>query len=128
MMTWQTIIHTLATVQNTNQQKLHVDVGLPPENWNNLGDGIADNKPLRFYSVDNAGIAVGSPSKCYKYGILIVITATIDPRSRWRNVLIYIEDVGLADEAIRGKVYIRTGQHGTAWKCFDGTFAPTITA
>lgn len=81
-----------------------------------------------MYTTGNAGVAVGSPKDCYKYGVLISITVLNDLYGKWRNFLIYIEDLS-SDSSGCGNMFIRSGNRMcTKWKKFSGEKVDSVSS
>ncbi len=122
--TWDADAH-----KQINTKAIKFDVNSPgPSNWNTLIEGLNPDIPIKMYTTGNAGVAVGSPKDCYKYGVLISITVLNDLYGKWRNFLIYIEDLS-SDSSGCGNMFIRSGNRMcTKWKKFSGEKVDSVSS
>lgn len=89
-----------------------------PTDWTNINN---DNVPLSIWNVGTDGAWYkGAPDGAYKYGTLIFLGGSLN-KGDWRNVLIYIPDMG-AEKSI----YVRN-ERASTWLKLTGTTVNSVT-
>lgn len=89
-----------------------------PTDWTNINN---DNAPLSIWNVGTTGVWYkGAPKGAYRYGTLIFLGGN-NNKGDWRNVLIYIPDMG--SEKF---IYVRNERSST-WLKLSGTTVDSVT-